>query len=592
MQVEILRRIGKHANIVELLDVFESEKAVTLVFELMAGGELFERLVSKGPFKEVRAIPHPPPRFRFSLHLSPSHRWTSPRPHPALHPSSPPLLGSQAEAAMITRKLAEALRYLHKRGIVHRDLKPENLLLTSKADRGAELKIADFGLSRLRTDSSLMTTVCGTWAYSAPEVRILRAPYTHKVDLWSLGVIVFVLCSGYHPFDPEGCASEEELQDAIKHGRFDFDDPVWDRISVDAKDLICRLLVVNPAERLDTGGLLRHSWIVRFTGRPTRRQEEGASAAEAGGDGETEVSRNPPVSISDIHAGQASVHSRGNISSPGVDASPMTTINTTTSINPVTHLTSAPTPANDRAYDDDHSPVGRRPAPLAATAAPASAGSAAASAGSAAASAASAAASSGSSPQSPGAMPAAASRTDVPLELASVRAVAAASSAAATVPPVFQRNVDLSRDRRPSPDPGRRAGHDSPLAQSGSPVLGPMTAGSSFGPSATHGTTAASALSPASIHIGGRAGLGSPTPAAIDAMGGSAPVRPSGFAAPTPGAHAHHLARHEDEHGATPMPGMTPVIRTRSGPGASSAASLDYYASRGARQPAAIATLQ
>jgi serine/threonine protein kinase len=112
-----------------------------------------------------------------------------------------------AEAAVITRKLADAIRYLHRRGIVHRDIKPENLLLSSKA-ADAEVKLCDFGLAKLRpsavqpshaadTNSDpYMHTVCGTWAYSAPEVRISRQPYTHKVDLWSLGVIIFVLLSG------------------------------------------------------------------------------------------------------------------------------------------------------------------------------------------------------------------------------------------------------------------------------------------------------------------------------------------------------------------------------------------------------------
>ena len=143
----------------------------------------------------------------------------------------------QSRASVATRKLLEALRYLHKKGIVHRDIKPENLLLTNaesggvsgggdEGGGGVEIKLADFGLSRLRVGREAMRTVCGTWAYSAPEVRIFRRPYSHKVDLWSLGVITFVLLSGYHPFDPDGDVAEEQLQYNIRYAVYDFEDPV------------------------------------------------------------------------------------------------------------------------------------------------------------------------------------------------------------------------------------------------------------------------------------------------------------------------------------------------------------------------------
>ncbi|CAE7354395.1 fhkE [Symbiodinium sp. KB8] len=220
-QVEILRLVGQHRNVVSLLDAFETEPAVELVFELMEGGELFERLVSKGPYKEARAL-------------------------------------------VIIKHLADALAFIHSKGVVHRDLKPENLLLDCADEKRALVKLADFGLSHLLGPGTThMTTVCGTWAYSAPEVRINRQKYTHKVDTWSLGVIMFVVLSGYHPFDPDGVAPEEELQRNIKYGNVDFDDDVWTGVSGAAQDLIRRLLVVDPRRRYDTGDILAHPWITK-----------------------------------------------------------------------------------------------------------------------------------------------------------------------------------------------------------------------------------------------------------------------------------------------------------------------------------------
>lgn len=268
-EVEVQRRIGQHPHIVELLDVYETPQTVVLVFELMAG-ELFERLVAVGPYLEHGA------------------RGAVGRAAAAALPATPHLR-RRAEAAMITRKLAETLRYLHSIGVVHRDLKPENLLMSSK-DPNSEIKLADFGLAHLHAvTADSMLTVCGwgfrrdrahlpapthdpaprpappsrrrTWAYSAPEVKIMRKPYSHMVDLWSLGVIVYILLSGFHPFDPQGDANEERLQDNIRNLRYDFNDPVFERVSPNAKGLITGLLQLDPRKRLDTPGVLQHPWL-------------------------------------------------------------------------------------------------------------------------------------------------------------------------------------------------------------------------------------------------------------------------------------------------------------------------------------------
>ena len=105
----------------------------------------------------------------------------------------------------------------------------------------------------------------------APEVRIYRRGYDKSVDMWSLGVILFVVLSGYHPFDPEGCAPEDDLQRAIKKGDYDFDDPVWEGVSDGARDLIRKLIQVNPKKRLTAAEVMKHPWVKKFAPRLHKR---------------------------------------------------------------------------------------------------------------------------------------------------------------------------------------------------------------------------------------------------------------------------------------------------------------------------------
>ena len=113
-----------------------------------------------------------------------------------------------------------------------------------------------------------MKTVCGTRAYSAPEVNFGGKPqgstYNNKVDLWSLGVILYVILGAYHPFDPYGEASDSVIWSRICSGKWDFDDAIWDSISNEAKDLISHLLCVDPTKRYGADELLKHPWIVRL----------------------------------------------------------------------------------------------------------------------------------------------------------------------------------------------------------------------------------------------------------------------------------------------------------------------------------------
>eukprot|EP00750_Incisomonas_marina_P000237 INCI10194.1.p1 GENE.INCI10194.1~~INCI10194.1.p1 ORF type:complete len:449 (-),score=68.36 INCI10194.1:215-1561(-) len=207
-----------HPNIVALLDAFLTSDKLILVLEYCPGGELFEHLAGEGPYSE------------------------------------------QAASEMV-KQMAHVLHFLHSHNCTHRDLKPENvLLMNTDDDHGMPLiKVADFGLATMKKEP-FMTSVCGTWAYCAPEVRNDRV-YTKSVDVWSLGVITFILVAGFHPFDPSGDATEKELEKNISEGKFDFDDPEFDGISEACKDIIVRMLVVEPSLRITVDQILKHSWI-------------------------------------------------------------------------------------------------------------------------------------------------------------------------------------------------------------------------------------------------------------------------------------------------------------------------------------------
>mmetsp|Transcript_5700 Transcript_5700/g.4851 ORF Transcript_5700/g.4851 Transcript_5700/m.4851 type:complete len:179 (+) Transcript_5700:455-991(+) len=178
-----------------------------MVMELMKGGELLERITEKESY-------------------------------------------SEKDAADTIRPVVDALRYCHSMGIAHRDLKPENLLYES-TNPSSVLKIADFGLSKVMNDD-LMKTAVGTPGYVAPEI-IEKKPYDETVDCWSLGVILYVMLCGYLPFSED---SIERLNEKITKGDYDFPSKDWDQISDLAKDLIKKLLVVDPKKRLSSEQIL------------------------------------------------------------------------------------------------------------------------------------------------------------------------------------------------------------------------------------------------------------------------------------------------------------------------------------------------
>ncbi|XP_031832192.1 calcium/calmodulin-dependent protein kinase I isoform X2 [Nomia melanderi] len=210
-EIKVLRRLT-HPNIVQLLETFEDKHKVYLIMELVTGGELFDRIVEKGSYTEK-------------------------------------------DASGLIRQILEAVDYMHEQGVVHRDLKPENLLYYSP-DEDSKIMISDFGLSKME-DSGIMETACGTPGYVAPEV-LAQKPYGKAVDVWSIGVISYILLCGYPPFYDE---NDAVLFAQILKGEFEFDSPFWDDISDSAKDFIHKLICVNVEERYTCKQALAHPWI-------------------------------------------------------------------------------------------------------------------------------------------------------------------------------------------------------------------------------------------------------------------------------------------------------------------------------------------
>lgn len=199
-------------HIVRLFDVFKEKRFTYLVMEEMAGGQLLRRIAEKEVYTE-------------------------------------------REARSVCKILFSAVDYCHKMKIAHRDLKPDNLLLLNEKD-DTSIKIADFGFARKVTKPNCLTTLCGTAEYIAPEVLTLEG-YDQRADMWSVGVIVYILLGGYAPFE----GSLEELASAIQRGAYEFHDKYWMYTSTSAKDLISSCLQVNPNLRITAEDALESDWM-------------------------------------------------------------------------------------------------------------------------------------------------------------------------------------------------------------------------------------------------------------------------------------------------------------------------------------------
>lgn len=227
-EIDILKNVS-HPNIIRLIEVHEDVKYIHLITELCTGGELFDRIIAK---------------------------TQSPEGH-----------FSERDAAGFVVSILDAIAYCHNEmHVIHRDLKPENFLLASKAE-DAPIKIIDFGLSRYDVaPGNMMRTKVGTPYYVAPEV--LNKNYDKSCDIWSIGVITYILLCGYPPFYGD---SDSQIFDSVRSGKFDFPSPEWDSISKAAKDFVCCLLKKDPKKRLTATEAMQHKWILQFaSGEETR----------------------------------------------------------------------------------------------------------------------------------------------------------------------------------------------------------------------------------------------------------------------------------------------------------------------------------
>ncbi|KAL0437169.1 UNVERIFIED_CONTAM: Calcium-dependent protein kinase [Sesamum radiatum] len=211
-EVQIMHHLTGQPNIVELKGAFEDKHSVHLVMELCAGGELFDRIIAKGHYTE-RA------------------------------------------AASLLRTIVQIVHTCHSMGVIHRDLKPENFLLLNK-EESAPLKATDFGLSVFYKDGEIFKDIVGSAYYIAPEV--LKRKYGPEVDIWSIGVMLYILLSGVPPFWAE---SETGIFNAILRGHLDFTSDPWPSISPGAKDLVRKMLNSDPKQRLTAFQVLNHPWI-------------------------------------------------------------------------------------------------------------------------------------------------------------------------------------------------------------------------------------------------------------------------------------------------------------------------------------------
>lgn len=211
-ELHIMHHLSGHPNIVTIKGAYEDQVAVHLVMELCAGGELFDRIIQRGHY-------------------------------------------SEAQAAELCRVIVGVVETCHSLGVMHRDLKPENFLLSDPSENAA-LKTTDFGLSVFFKPGEVFTDVVGSPYYVAPEV--LRKHYGPEADVWSAGVILYILLSGVPPFWAE---TEQGIFEQVLKGELDFESEPWPSISESAKDLIRKMLDPNVKRRLKAHQVLCHPWI-------------------------------------------------------------------------------------------------------------------------------------------------------------------------------------------------------------------------------------------------------------------------------------------------------------------------------------------
>jgi calcium/calmodulin-dependent protein kinase I len=218
-----------HPHIVPLIDFFEEKDCYFLVMELMSGGDLFDRIGKKKTY-------------------------------------------SEEDARELSTKMLKAMAYCHAHKIAHCDMKPKNLLLMSE-DNDSYIKLADFGFAARCHTHKCLTKQCGTPFFVSPEI-LMRQPYDQQSDMWSVGCIIYLLLSGNLPFMGR---SQKELFRKIVSGKYEFKEEDWCDVSPDARDLVQKLLVLDPDERITSSQALRHKWMRASSDRLSRITLQGTS---------------------------------------------------------------------------------------------------------------------------------------------------------------------------------------------------------------------------------------------------------------------------------------------------------------------------
>ncbi|CAD8212165.1 unnamed protein product [Paramecium octaurelia] len=212
-EAEILKQLD-HPNIVKIIEIYQNPQQIFIVTELCTGGELFDAIVESQQF-------------------------------------------SEKDAAKLMKQVLQGLNYCHQHKIVHRDIKPENIVFESKDKKGT-IKIIDFGTSRVFDPHQKMNQKIGTPYYIAPEV--LKKKYDEKCDIWSCGVLTYILLCGYPPFNGK---SEAKILEKVEQGKYDFNSEEWDIITEEAKDFISKLMEKDPFKRYNAEQALKHPWITQ-----------------------------------------------------------------------------------------------------------------------------------------------------------------------------------------------------------------------------------------------------------------------------------------------------------------------------------------
>ncbi|XP_043082305.1 ribosomal protein S6 kinase alpha-3 isoform X2 [Puntigrus tetrazona] len=217
-EVEILLRYGQHPNIITLKDVYDDGRSVYLVTELLKGGELLDKILRQKFF-------------------------------------------SEREASAVLYTITKTVEYLHTQGVVHRDLKPSNILYVDESGNPESIRICDFGFAKqLRAENGLLMTPCYTANFVAPEV-LKKQGYDAACDIWSLGVLLYTMLTGFTPFANGPEDTPEEILARIGSGKFSLTGGYWSSVSLEAKDLVSKMLHVDPHQRLTAAQVLKHPWI-------------------------------------------------------------------------------------------------------------------------------------------------------------------------------------------------------------------------------------------------------------------------------------------------------------------------------------------